>query len=67
MGELTDRERAVLDAARRWYRSRGARERDIRAEFGISPARFWQEVRALATRQEAVAYAPDVCRRYAGS
>jgi hypothetical protein len=64
VAELTDRERAMLDFARRWYRFRGAQEGAIRDELGMSPTRFWQQVRALAARQEAIAYAPDVCRRY---
>lgn len=56
----------MLDFARLWFRARGAREGAIREEFGVSPTRFWQQVRALATRREAIAYAPDVCRRYRG-
>ena len=65
MEELTDRERAMLDFCRRWWRARGRQNAAIRAEFGTSPTRFWQEVRTLATRESAIAYAPDVCRRVA--
>jgi hypothetical protein len=65
VGELTERERAMLLFCRRWWHAKGSQEVAIREEFGVSPTRFWQEVRALVTRQEAVAFAPDVCRRYA--
>lgn len=62
--ELTDRERAMLDFCRQWWRARGSQEEAIRERFGVSATRFFQEVRTLATREEAIRYAPDVCRRF---
>lgn len=54
----------MLLFCRRWYRRKGSQEAAITNEFGVSATRFWQDLRALAARAEAVAFAPDVCRRY---
>ncbi len=63
MGELTDRERAVLDFAALSWRSAGAREEAIRARFDLSPTRFAQLLNGLLDRPAALAYAPVTVNR----
>jgi uncharacterized protein DUF3263 len=63
-GELSDRDRAVLDFAGRTYLYRGAQEQAILDEFNLSPARFWQIVNRLVDTEAAIAYAPVTCRLY---
>lgn len=60
---LTDTERAVLDFAGRIYKYPGAREADVRAEFGWSAVRHAQVELALIDRAEAWEYAPGVVKR----
>lgn len=58
MNDLTDVERAMLDFTKITYPSRGRQNEAIRATFGMSPTNFWQQIRALITRPEALAYDP---------
>lgn len=39
---LTDRDRAILGFEARWQTHVGAKEEAIRAELGLSPARYYQ-------------------------
>ncbi|MCA1570806.1 MAG: DUF3263 domain-containing protein [Chloroflexi bacterium] len=64
MSELSDGDRAVLDFAGRTYRHAGAQEQAIIDELGMTPARFYQRLRALLDRQEALAYAPSTVKRW---
>ena len=64
MSELTDRERAMLDFAGRWYRFAGAQEQAMRDEFDCSATRFWLTFNGLLERPEALAYAPTTVNRY---
>jgi hypothetical protein len=64
VGELTDRERELLDFERTWWRYQGAREDEIRRRFAMTATRHAQVVNALVDRPAAIAYAPDVCRRW---
>jgi hypothetical protein len=41
-GELSARDRAILDFERDWRQHEGAKERQIRDRFEISPARYYQ-------------------------
>lgn len=60
---LTDRERAILDFEAQWWQQRGAKEDAIRAQFDLSPVRYYQQLRALIDRPEALAYSPTVVNR----
>ena len=60
---MTDDDRRMLDFAGRWWRTAGAAEDAIRAEFGISATRFWQKVNQLLEEPDAAAYAPTLVSR----
>lgn len=60
---MTDDDRRMLDFAGRWWRTAGAAEDAIRAEFGLSATRFWQKVNQLLEDPDAVAYAPTLVGR----
>lgn len=64
MSELTNRERAMLDFAGRWYKFAGAQEQAMRDEFDCSATRFWLTLNGLLDRPEALAYAPSTVHRY---
>lgn len=63
MNDLTDRERAMLDFAGRWYKYVGKQEQDIRNEFECSATRYFLTVNGLLDRPEALAYAPVTVNR----
>jgi hypothetical protein len=50
---LTDRDRAILDFEAEWRRHAGAKEEAIRAELGLSPARYYQLLGRLIDTAEA--------------
>lgn len=60
---LTDRDRAVLDVARRTWQHPGTKERAIRDRLGISPTRYYQLLNALIDRPEALAHDPLTVNR----
>ncbi|MFS0732258.1 DUF3263 domain-containing protein [Microbacterium sp. 1P10UB] len=60
---LTDRDRALLDFEAAWSRHAGAKEEAIRAEFGLSPARYYQLLGRLLETAEALAYDPMLVKR----
>ena len=59
----TDRERAIHDFEAAWWPQRGAKEDAITERFGVSPVRYYQQLRALLDRPEALAYSPTVVNR----
>lgn len=62
--DLTDREKAMIDFARRWYRYAGAQEQAMRDEFDLSATRFWAIFNLLLDRPEALAYDGPTINRY---
>lgn len=62
-GPLTDRERAMLELERTWWKFAGAKEQEIRARFDLSSTRYYQVLNALLERQEALAYDPLLVKR----
>jgi hypothetical protein len=60
---LTDREAAILDFERRWWRHAGAKEQAIREEFGLSAARYYQLLGALIDRPDALKHDPMLVKR----
>ena len=60
---LSDRDRAILDFERSWWREPGSKERAIRGRFEFSPTRYYQVLNELLESPEAVAYDPLVVRR----
>ena len=60
---LDDRDRALLDFESQWQRHVGAKEEAIRADLGISPARYYQLLGRLIDTADAVAYDPMLVKR----
>ena len=62
-GELNDRDRAVLDFERQWWRYAGAKEQAIREQFDMSGTRYYQVLNMLIDRPEALLYDPMLVKR----
>jgi hypothetical protein len=60
---LTDRERAILAFEGTWRHHAGVKEQTIRAEFGLSPARYYQLLGALIDSPVALAHDPMLVKR----
>ncbi|WP_157487970.1 MULTISPECIES: DUF3263 domain-containing protein [unclassified Leifsonia] len=60
---LSEREEAVLAFERQWWKHAGAKEQAIRAEFGLSAARYYQVLGALIDSPLALAYDPMLVKR----
>ena len=60
---LTDRERAILDFEGEWRRHAGAKEEAIRADLGMSPARYYQLLGRLIDTAEAQQHDPMLVKR----
>ena len=60
---LTDRERAMLDFERQWWRYAGSKEQAVRELFDMSATRYYQVLNALIDREEAVDYDPMLVKR----
>jgi hypothetical protein len=60
---LTDRDRAILDFEVEWRRHAGAKEEAIRAELGISPARYYQLLGRLIDTTDAQEHDPMLVKR----
>lgn len=61
--ELTDRDRQMLAFEGQWWRHKGAKNEAIRAQFDMSPTSYYQILRALILRDEALAAEPMIVRR----
>jgi hypothetical protein len=55
---LSDRDRAILDFERGWWKRPGPKEAAIRAELGVSSTRYYEILRTLVDRPEAFEYDP---------
>lgn len=60
---LTDRERAILDFERQWWRHPGAKEQTMRDLFGMPATRYYQVLNALIDRPEAFVHDPMLVKR----
>ncbi|MBD3942774.1 DUF3263 domain-containing protein [Microbacterium sp. NEAU-LLC] len=60
---LTDRDRALLDFEGEWRRHAGAKEEAIRAELGMSPARYYQLLGRLIDTTDAQEHDPMLVKR----
>ena len=61
--KLTERERAILDFERQWWRYAGSKEQAVRELFDMSATRYYQVLNALIDRNEAVEYDPMLVKR----
>lgn len=60
---LSDRDRAILDFEANWRRHAGAKEEAIRADLGLSPARYYQLLGRLIDTTEAQEHDPLLAGR----
>jgi len=60
---LTDRDRAILRFEGEWRRHIGAKEEAIRADLGMSPARYYQLLGRLIDTAEAQEHDPMLVKR----
>jgi hypothetical protein len=60
---LSDRDRAILDFEAEWRRHAGAKEEAIRADLGLSPARYYQLLGRLIDTAEAQQHDPMLVKR----
>ena len=63
LAELSERDRAVLDFERQWWKYAGAKEQAVREKFAMSSTRYYQVLNALIDRPEALAHDPLLVRR----
>ena len=60
---LSERDLAVLEFERRWWKHAGAKEQAIRAQFGLSAARYYQVLGRVIDTPEALVHDPMLVRR----
>jgi hypothetical protein len=60
---LTERQQAILEFERQWWRQPGAKEEAIRDHFAMSPIRYYQALNALLDLPQAVRYDPTLVNR----
>lgn len=60
---LSERDRLILDFERQWWKHAGAKEQAIRAEFGLSAARYYQVLGVVIDAPLALAYDPMLVKR----
>ena len=61
--ELCERDRAILDFERQWWKYAGAKEQAVKEKFAMSSTRYYQVLNALIDRPEALAHDPLLVRR----
>lgn len=60
---LSERDAAMLDFERQWWKYAGAKEQAIREQFEMSATRYYQVLNALIDSQVALAHDPLLVRR----
>ena len=60
---LSDRDRAILEFERQWWKYAGAKEQAIRDLFELSGTRYYQILNALIDDPAALAYDPMLIKR----
>lgn len=63
LGDLTDRDRAILALEAAWPRHGGSKEAAIRTSLGMSPARYYQLLGRLIDTEQALEHDPLLVRR----
>lgn len=63
LGELTERDRAILALETAWPRHGGAKEEVIRTQLGMSSARYYQLLGRLIDSEVALEYDPMLVGR----
>ncbi len=62
-GELSERDQAILEFERQWWKYAGAKESAVREQFDMSATRYYQVLNSLLDRPEALAHDPMLVRR----
>ena len=62
-GELSERDAAMLDFERQWWKYAGAKEQAVRDQFQMSSTRYYQVLNALIDRPEPLEADPLLVRR----
>jgi len=60
---LSERDQRILTFERQWWKHAGAKEEAIRAEFGLSAARYYQVLNAVLDAPGAIAFDPMLVGR----
>ena len=60
---LGERDAAMLDFERQWWKFAGAKEQAVREKFDMSSTRYYQVLNALIDRPEALEHDPLLVRR----
>ena len=60
---LSERELAILEFERAWWKYAGAKEQAVRELFDMSATRYYQALNALIDRPEALAADPMLVKR----
>lgn len=63
MEELDEREQAVLDFERSWWKHAGVKEQAIKERFDMSATRYYQLLNELLEKPAAMAYDPILVKR----
>ncbi len=63
VGELSERDREVLDFERQWWKYAGAKEQAVRELFEMSATRYYQVLNALIDSPAALAHDPMLIKR----
>jgi len=63
MGELSERDKAILNLERRYWRTVARKEAAVRTALNLSPNAYYQTLNALISTEAATAYAPMVVAR----
>lgn len=59
---LSDRDKAMLDFERRWWKQPSVKAEEIRRQFDVPPVRYFQQLNNLIDRPEALDYDPVTVR-----
>ena len=60
---LTEREAAIIDFERQWWKYAGAKEQAIKELFDLSATRYYQLLNELIDTQEALEHDPMLVKR----
>jgi hypothetical protein len=60
---LSDRDRAILDFERQWWKYAGAKEQAVRELFDLSATRYYQVLNALIDSPAALEHDPMLVKR----
>ncbi|MBA2696726.1 MAG: DUF3263 domain-containing protein [Ornithinimicrobium sp.] len=60
---LGERDRAILDFERQWWKHQGSKESAIREGFEMGTTRYYQRLNQLIDSEQALAYDPMLVKR----